>query len=158
MSEGIKIMPAPELNRFRPVHFDVLYLVSQGMTHAEISPKIGYAKTSIRDFTKEIRGTLGAKNMAHAVDISIMNSILGIVLDSEEGSFVEMPSAELEVLNLAAHGLTHSEAGNKRHRGYSTIHTQCGFILRRLGARNMVHAIRRGHEAGILPLDEAKRS
>lgn len=67
------------------------------------------------------------------------------------GTLMEnLTEQELDILDLISHGYTNREIGRKFGYAEDTIKQYSQRIIRKLGAKNRVHAIRRGFEHGIL--------
>jgi DNA-binding CsgD family transcriptional regulator len=92
----------------------------------------------------------------HTDNGSIVNGNYEAV-DLESGSFSIHPEgmtpAQTRVLVLGALGLSLDETGETLYYVYSTVTGHRTNILRKLGARNMAHAVTRCFEQGILQVD-----
>ena len=67
----------------------------------------------------------------------------------------ELSPSELDVLRDAASGLTVAESASTRFKGTETVKTQRAQILRKLGARNMTHAVAIAVRARLLQFERA---
>ncbi len=63
---------------------------------------------------------------------------------------------EIEVLDLASRGLTNPRTGESLYVSKETIKTHRRHIIKKLGANNMVHAIRLAIEQGFLPIEQVE--
>lgn len=59
---------------------------------------------------------------------------------------------EMQVLSRISLGLTNGEIGRDLYLSEDTVKTYVRTLLRKLGARDRAHAVRRGYETGRLPL------
>jgi DNA-binding NarL/FixJ family response regulator len=62
----------------------------------------------------------------------------------------DLSNCELMVLRYAAKGFTVQETADERHTGNETVKTQRKAVIRKLRARNMIHAVSVAYQKGIL--------
>ena len=58
---------------------------------------------------------------------------------------------ELEMLELAAEGLSTKEIAARSHVSANTVKTHLGNLFTKLGARRRTQAVQRGRELGLIP-------
>ena len=133
-----------------PKEVETLELASQGLSVGESAKERGIPADTIKSQRKEYLRKLGAKSTANAVRIGIEAGIIPITFD-EYGlpGANRLTPALLDVLELAAQGFSVQETAEKRGVSIETIKTHRKDIIRKLGAENIVHSVRRAYEAGI---------
>lgn len=67
-----------------------------------------------------------------------------------------LTARQLEVLVMLSHGLTFEQVGRRLGLSRYTIHSHMRAALRRLDARNTVHAFRRALELELVRLDAVR--
>ena len=77
---------------------------------------------------------------------------LGIKCSARPGT--TLPPRELQVLDLASHGLTDAAIAKRLYVTPNTVKTHMRALLVRLDARNRTHAVRCGFELGLLTANE----
>ena len=65
-----------------------------------------------------------------------------------------LPPRELQILDLASHGLTDDAIAKQLYLTRNTVKTHIRALLIRLDARNRTHAVRCGFELGLLTAAE----
>ena len=63
---------------------------------------------------------------------------------------MELKPRELQVLRLATEGNTEAEIAQKLYLGRSTVHTYRARIRKKLGAKNMTHAVAIAFRLGVV--------
>jgi DNA-binding CsgD family transcriptional regulator len=68
----------------------------------------------------------------------------------------DLSDREVDVLRLAAAGLTYEQIGSKLHLSHHTVRSHISRIIQCLQARNTPHAVAVAYQRGILAADPAE--
>lgn len=132
----------------------VLRLIAQGLTHAQIGQKLFVTVNTVRMFNKGLLNRLGAKNQAHAVALAVAHGVLTPIPRTDD--VPRLTTGMTATLELIARGLNGPQIGRQTGRSYHTVHGQVSRLIRRLKARDRGHAVMRAFAYGLLPLDVAE--
>lgn len=69
---------------------------------------------------------------------------------ADEAARIELSESQLRELQFAALGMTCEEAGAKGHRSVNTVRAHRNEAIRRIGGRNIAHAVHLAHVKGLL--------
>lgn len=101
----------------------------------------GYLLKEIQgiDLASSIRALAGGESV---IDRRVLSQVLAVVRQSEEsgGSEQRLSERQRTILRLVADGLSNREIGEQVHLSELTVKSYIEDLLKRLGARNRVHA------------------
>jgi DNA-binding NarL/FixJ family response regulator len=136
-----------------PRELTTIILVSEGYKSSYIARQLSRTKSRIQDYRESAVLKLGAKNSAHAVRRLFETGILPLPANAplpQTYVFVESEHTELEKASL---GSTLAERAEETGFTEGTIAKRRRSVVRKLHARNTIHAVRLGIEMGIIAVE-----
>jgi len=131
--------------RFSPLEREILRLVGEGLTNAEIAGSVHLSPDTVKHHTRLLYQRLGVHGRAGAVAATRR---LG-ALPPQQARRVS--PREHDVLNLLATGATNAEIARRLGLSPHTVKQHTCSIYRKLGARNRAQAALRVPLAGAAP-------
>lgn len=145
------ITPEAPLQQINSQGAALLGLVSQGYTWNQASRRLDASTYNVRSTKHQIMEAFGTTNMSVIVDRSIRSGLIPVAPDDDPSAVTSRLSlTDVKVLRFLARGGSTKqlrENSNLPPKRLETYHSQ---LLEKLGAWSRPHAIRRGHELGIL--------
>jgi DNA-binding NarL/FixJ family response regulator len=123
--------------RFSPLDREILRLVAEGLTNAEIGPRVHLSQDTVKQHTRALYARLRVPGRAGAVDVARR---LGALPSQPTG---RISPREHDVLRVLATGATNAEIARRLGLSPHTVKQHTSSIYRKLGARNRAQAAMR---------------
>ncbi len=136
---------------FAPAKKVDLVNASRGLRAEETNDWRYLSAGTVRNYRSKIIHALKARNMSHAVRIGFEIGILEAQLYT--GPENPITPHQAEILDLVSQGYESDEIADVLPFTHKTVYNNRSFILRRLSARTMPHAVRLGVESGIIAIE-----
>lgn len=144
-----------------PTEIDVLGSISHGNTTVQVARELDMAKAEVDESRDALMAKFATRSIAVATDQSIRRGILAIEVRPEIAVIEGLTKADPAMLRLYAHGVSNHRiaaginiqdpTGEAPPRvSVRSVEAYHDRLLKRLGAWSRAHAVRRGHELGIL--------
>ncbi len=120
--------------RFSPLDREILRLIGEGFTNAEIGPRVHLSPDAVKQHTRALYARLGVPGRAGAVDRA-----------RRLGALPPQPARRIsprehDVLRVLATGATNAEIARRLGLSPHTVKQHTCSIYRKLGARNRAQA------------------
>jgi len=125
----------------------VLDLAADGLSNSEISERVHYSPSVVRDHLERLCAALGASNRGGMVGQGYRSGLLAGPDPVPDG-----PREQHSMLALIARGATNAEIADELELGVDAVKSRLGKLFAALGARGREHAVRRAVDLGVLRL------
>ncbi|HVX57094.1 MAG TPA: hypothetical protein VHA37_05155, partial [Candidatus Saccharimonadales bacterium] len=148
-------VPVLEIPRGFDVHeVAVLSLISRGNTAVQVArllgPEFDLGRSDVYEYRDSAMDKLGTKSVAQAVHRAIKRDIVPVEVQPEETVLAGLRDHDSYTLHQYARGLSNQQLAHASGQPLGALEAYHDRLLYRLGAWSRPHAIRRGHELGIL--------
>lgn len=126
----------------------VLNLISLGMSNKEIGAVLYVTEDTVKTHARHMFVRLGARDRCHAVRVGFERHLL--VSHEPDPEPIELPDLELRVLDLVSQGMTNKMISQRVYQSVDRVKYRVAEVCRLLGARDRVHAVRKGFEHDLL--------
>lgn len=154
LKETAIAQPTPETPAFTPVEFTaveekVLALASLGGTIYQVGRLMKVAPVTVAEHRDSIIAKSGAKNMANAVNINILNGQLPVKVSAEKFS-IEVD--ERLILQRISSGDHNSHIANRLRMPKKEVKEKCRGLFYKMNVTGRTHSVRRSYELGVFKL------
>lgn len=131
---------------------EVMELVSLGTSQGQIAEELGLLRGEVESIQQEAATQLGVENTTKpaAIHQAIVVGEIEVTLNPDEEVLSDITELDKHVLRFYALGGTPSEFLGEGGIDSRLFRKYDAKFLKKFGARTRQHAIRRGHELGIL--------
>jgi DNA-binding NarL/FixJ family response regulator len=149
------VAPVPSLDPELPFgvtldEADVLTSISQGHTGLQVARHLDRDKSVVDALRGEAMEKLGTRSIAQATHRAIQSRIIPVEVEPDPEAQLRLHQADAWVLRLYARGISNHRIAATQKQPVRAVETYHDRLLERLGAWSRPHAIRRGHELGLL--------
>lgn len=163
--DGLTAVPGPtELsvaefrvpNGFRLEEVAVLSLISEGNTAVQVARQmnerfnIDMGKSAVEGYRADVMEQFGTKSLALATHRAIKREVILVEVKPDDEILAGLHKPDKKMLGLYARGFSNHRLAGATEQPVRSVEAYHDRLLKRIGAWSRPHAVRRGHELGIL--------
>ncbi len=139
---------------FRLEEIAVLSLISEGNTAVQVARKLGpefdMGKSDVNAHRDSAMEKLGTRSIALGVHRAIKGGMISVEVKPDREVITRLRKHDAYMLNRYARGFSNHNFAKSSGTPVRSLETYHDRLLERVGAWSRPHAVRRGHELGII--------
>lgn len=140
----------PPTYNMTPRQLVMLGLLSHGNTLTQAAERVHVTRKQAHREKENIQKTFSASNMASVVHLAISAGLLHIDKTSDVERTDALSNFDAATLNLYSQGVSNDQIAGAVQKNPKVIMRHEKALFEKLGAWTRPHAVRRGHELGVL--------